>query len=433
MKATRSGSALILASLTLLMFSPLNPYLACASTIILAYTVYEAIATLRVYRSLEVGAGGEFDFLLGSSIDVELELKCPRGVVIRSVELVADREGLEVASKPVVGEGGVTRIAVKCTAVRSGVYRVRSVKVAYALTSMLFVHEVSLPVNVLFRVLPKTYVLVARILGRLGPGPGVHVYEAYERRAKSRVGWEYYGSREALPGEPLKYVDWKATARLDKLMIKEFFKESGGGIVLVLDSSRRTSEIALDEMCSTAVLVITSCRRFNVPVALGVWRGEGLELLTPYVVRSSDFRMLYEKVLEVYSMRSSHTLDDHEVVDVYGRIPDENALLKLVLEARSRLIARVSRERAAKGLLALISDLRSPVEPLVLIKTLNPDLRVVVLVPRPYWIDETGLAGIVAREQFGRKAVALGLFKVKVIVAKPEELAARVSLMVEAV
>ena len=55
--------------------------------------------------------------------------------------------------------------------------------------------------------------------------------------AKGRSA-EFSGYREYIPGDDMRYVDWNAYARLDKLFIKEYMEEKEGRVNIYLDTSR---------------------------------------------------------------------------------------------------------------------------------------------------------------------------------------------------
>ncbi len=55
--------------------------------------------------------------------------------------------------------------------------------------------------------------------------------------AKGRSA-EFSGYREYIPGDDMRYVDWNAYARLDKLYIKEFMEEKEGRVNIFLDTSQ---------------------------------------------------------------------------------------------------------------------------------------------------------------------------------------------------
>lgn len=95
--------------------------------------------------------------------------------------------------------------------------------------------------------------------GRVGErGQSVTVYPWYlpeaqwqagERRpalmlgsGRSGVGAGLLGTREYRPGDPLRHIHWRSSARRDTLVVKEFEEEWNPGLALVLNTSRELGE-----------------------------------------------------------------------------------------------------------------------------------------------------------------------------------------------
>ena len=72
------------------------------------------------------------------------------------------------------------------------------------------------------RELEKLNMLKLSIKRSLSQGEGLRRSSAKGRSA------EFSGYREYIPGDDMRYVDWNAFARLDKLYIKEFMEEKRG-------------------------------------------------------------------------------------------------------------------------------------------------------------------------------------------------------------
>jgi len=53
---------------------------------------------------------------------------------------------------------------------------------------------------------------------------------------KTNAAAEFYGSREYQPGDPLKHIHWRNTARLGHFMLKEFEQASQGSIAVVFET-----------------------------------------------------------------------------------------------------------------------------------------------------------------------------------------------------
>lgn len=83
------------------------------------------------------------------------------------------------------------------------------------------------------KIYPKSYEPIT--ISSIYPGSKTLTGTSYARRKGS--GFEFADLREYLPGDELKRIDWKATARIGKLMIKEFDAEGVATIIIIMDAS----------------------------------------------------------------------------------------------------------------------------------------------------------------------------------------------------
>lgn len=82
------------------------------------------------------------------------------------------------------------------------------------------------------RELEKLNMLRIRISRSLSQSEGDRRSSAKGRSA------EFSGYREYIPGDDMRYVDWNAYARFDKLYIKEYMEEREGRVNIYLDTSQ---------------------------------------------------------------------------------------------------------------------------------------------------------------------------------------------------
>ena len=64
------------------------------------------------------------------------------------------------------------------------------------------------------------------------------VNEGKRRTSRKGRSAEFSGYREYIPGDDMRYVDWNAYARLDKMYIKEYMEEREGRVNILLDTSK---------------------------------------------------------------------------------------------------------------------------------------------------------------------------------------------------
>lgn len=79
------------------------------------------------------------------------------------------------------------------------------------------------------------------------------------RRSIAGAGTELHELRDYRPGDPLRSIDWKASARHSRWIAREFEAEQHNEIVLVLDVGR-TSDIAVGALSRLGHFVNTACR-----------------------------------------------------------------------------------------------------------------------------------------------------------------------------
>ncbi len=68
---------------------------------------------------------------------------------------------------------------------------------------------------------------------------GYEIIELYEGGNFFKISsyGEYASTRDYYPGDEIKYIDWKATARLQTLMVKEFASSYSGKVNLIFDAT----------------------------------------------------------------------------------------------------------------------------------------------------------------------------------------------------
>lgn len=98
----------------------------------------------------------------------------------------------------------------------------------------LFEGVTSLPFSVSLNVYPRVIAAALDALSFL-EGHGIQGAGEQVSALKGR-GYEYADSREYVAGDSLKMVNWKASARLNKLIVKEYFMESSGAIHVMYEN-----------------------------------------------------------------------------------------------------------------------------------------------------------------------------------------------------
>ncbi|QOJ79291.1 DUF58 domain-containing protein [Infirmifilum lucidum] len=201
----------------------------------------------------------------------------------------------------------------------SGVYSVEKITARVYSRLGLFELLEEVPVGVTFRVKPATLLWLQRALALLGVGGSFKA--AVPQEALSQVVYlrstpeEYVGSREYQPGDDLKFIDWKSTARRQLLFVKEFRGGFGFQPLLVFDL-RCTGPYTCDAVASAVLSLAVGLVSHGVQ-ASGVYETDTgrffsfntTQGLLAYVVgRVLESRIVEE--LDIYEFIEPQTIDE---------------------------------------------------------------------------------------------------------------------------
>jgi len=104
-----------------------------------------------------------------------------------------------------------------------------------------------------------------------------------EYSSSKGAGIDYYGVREYRAGDPLNHVHWKTTARRGELVVREFERETGTPIVVLIDNlagidAKKEYSDLLDSEARLAASIIHYAHYAGHPVIMAAYRGESPEL-----------------------------------------------------------------------------------------------------------------------------------------------------------
>ncbi len=95
-----------------------------------------------------------------------------------------------------------------------------------------------------------------------------------------RRGIEYYGSQLYQPGDELKSIDWKHSAKYNKMITKEFVEFHGQPAVLLVNLAVGDAEEA-DELAQKTIITAISLAREQIPTVIATYDHNGIKLVTP--------------------------------------------------------------------------------------------------------------------------------------------------------
>ncbi len=261
------------------------------------------------------------------SREFRLELDCPGAAEVRGLP-----EWLRVVGTSVRPRG--LELKLRAGFRYSGRYELREVEVVRR-SPLGMLSEVSrVAARATFRVLPRTLYWVLEALGALGlgRGPGSLGRDPSELGAGlsplRSEGGVYHSTREYAPGDSLRRVDWKATARTGELHVKEMREPVEGSTLLCLDL-RCAGRYTCDAVASAALSAAVASAR-------GLWTLGGVyDTARDRLVLSSSPEVLLSFVLsEVLEPRIVEELDLYEHIDPPTLREIRAALAKLGAPAR---------------------------------------------------------------------------------------------------
>lgn len=96
---------------------------------------------------------------------------------------------------------------------------------------------------------------------------------------------DLYGLREYLPGDDLRRIDWKASSRLGKLIVREFLKEKESDVYIVLDATREMrkgiKQAKIDYASTLALHLAALLLKKNYSVGVIIYWDDGFRTIRP--------------------------------------------------------------------------------------------------------------------------------------------------------
>lgn len=107
------------------------------------------------------------------------------------------------------------------------------------------------------------------------------------------AGLEYAESRVYVPGDTIRHMDWKATARLGRLIVKDYYIEGGLGIHVIYEASAQ-DPISRDELSTAFLNTVLAIARQSIPIGITIHDGKEIWL---------NLKNVDSKLALVYALR----------------------------------------------------------------------------------------------------------------------------------
>lgn len=267
---------------------------------------------------------------------------------------------------------GVARMKFSARAGRAGMYGSEDLRLWVKGRFGLVEGVGSVPFNLRLKVYPRVLgaaVAAARFLLEAG-GLGFGDQPTPLRGA----GLEYADSREYVPGDMFRHMDWKATARLGRLVVKEFYVEGGMGVHLVYEAVA-PDPVSLDELSAAFLSSVLAVAEQGLPLGLTVHDGETVLLQVRRVQPTLAVALALQYALQIVEVEAEELYGvlEPKVASELRRILEglEETPLREMLEVRLRML----KGRAAEPyqvLMQMLSETSGQIQ-LVYVSSLSRD------------------------------------------------------------
>ncbi|MCX6774239.1 MAG: DUF58 domain-containing protein [Candidatus Micrarchaeota archaeon] len=133
------------------------------------------------------------------------------------------------------------------------------------------------------------------------------------------TGTEFVNLRDYVPGDELRFIDWKATARTDKVMVRTFQSEKKQRVMLVVDLSQGMDTGAgrtmADAAVNTSVLLSYIALKRGDLVGCSTFSDNVKDYLKP-----SDSRVQFYRMLDLFS--KSEIKGETDYISSFERLTD---------------------------------------------------------------------------------------------------------------
>ena len=383
------GRALIISAPTLLMLYALFQdalilYASLLALLLLLYAFLSAVRSVRwlaEHLSVKPESVG-LRLTAGSTGIVKARVEAPKPITLHAKHPL---RFCTVKPQPITANSEFT---LEFTPNLAGSYSSDRLDVEANVAIGLFKAEVSLPfktdIAVIPRVIPAAIRALELIWSAASPGWSMYEYPLIHRVGR---GTEYAETREYTPGDEFRRIDWKATARLQKLMVKHFHEEVGGEINLIFDL-KSAGPASMDAAAAEFLNLATALSAGSMPYRITVVDEENrIETL-----RFEDWRQALLAAVK-YAL-TSVKVDYTYLYDVIGpQSSSELMLLARIAGEEAALDGGVSRRDGgwvdAVAVTCLIGDLTWLID--VWNEAVKHGGRLIVHTPLKVWLDSPSL------------------------------------------
>ncbi|MGC9069161.1 MAG: DUF58 domain-containing protein [Thermoprotei archaeon] len=262
-----NGKILILSTITLILL-----YALFLDTIILLLTIttiliiiYPLLTTILKIRQLEkkitiTPNNIQLRLIADTTKTTEIQIKTPKPIktLIQHPIKFCQTKPQEYTTN--------NKITIEISPKKAGIYTSEYLEAQTNTPLKTFTIKTKIPFKTHITVIPRVIPVAIRAL-ELATTLGMTTYETPAEPIGK--GTEYAETREYTPGDDLRHIDWKATARTQKLMIKQFHQDTGGTINIIYDTKTAgpiTKDKIATEFLKTIITLITQNTPYTITI-----------------------------------------------------------------------------------------------------------------------------------------------------------------------
>jgi hypothetical protein len=232
-----------------------------------------------------------------------------------------------------------------------GEFSIKKITVLRKSFFRLFIFKEEVSIEVKYKVLPETLYWIFEALNILRE-VGIGHFETGAQKS-SLIKGLYYETREYVYGDPIRNIDWKATARHRKLMVKLFEEEKSKSMML-LYNLKAPSPYVCDDLASAFLSSILSSIRKNLSLTLV----DLLESKSYFHINAYQaLALAIKKVLELEIVKPN---EFYEYIEPLTKEEFENliqAFMLNIIESKNKIISLGDNNILISTLLYDISDI----------------------------------------------------------------------------
>ena len=306
MRLTNRGSKLLLIQLSLALFTIIYRDILLLIATLLAFSFMLFSIYIIVKTKMKLGEivcepkNVRMKMIAGEEKNLSLIIYAP--VELRLANLP---DWIKASTETL--EQGINDIKLTISPRASKIYKLDYITAVFTDPLKILCEDFRMPLWLEVTAYPRALPLIIealRMIGKTGYGGEV----AGVRKGR---GTEYLWSREYQIGDSLSSIDWKASARLEKLIVKDFSEESYKAIGVIYDI-RAIGPITSDELNALFLSSVVSAARHGLPITMIV--KDGLTLISEYHSIDPDTAL---KIAISYSIKNyiTNSWDVYELLE----------------------------------------------------------------------------------------------------------------------